>query len=139
MLAISFGETGFDDALNIGQDQGHHPIKDRGHDQRFQVVELCASHFGGAPHQFMHKACCGDQRRVFCHGDKIIADGWDGEAKCLRQNDPPHGLSRGHAKCDGGFPLAFADGGQPGAEYFAHIGAIVKPERQYASPKSRRE
>src|SRR5512134_1896227 len=52
ILTIPPGKARLDDALNIGQDDGHDPVEDRRDDQRFQVVELSAAHAGRAPHHF---------------------------------------------------------------------------------------
>src|SRR5215211_5012386 len=134
--AISFGEPRLDDALQVRQDKCHQPVKDRGHDQRLKASELCASHFYRIPHQFMYEAGRGDQSRVFCHGDKIISDGRNGEAQCLRQNDPFHRLSRSHSQCDRSLTLTFPHRCQTGAKYFTHICAIVQPESEYSSPKA---
>src|SRR5678815_2483540 len=38
ILTVSFGKAGFDDALNIREDQRHYPIKERRHDKGLQVM-----------------------------------------------------------------------------------------------------
>src|SRR3990172_4472148 len=62
MLTISFGQVRFYPALEIAEDQGHHPIKYGGHDQRLQVVESSPANLGSTPHQLMDKARGGNQR-----------------------------------------------------------------------------
>jgi hypothetical protein len=42
MLAVSLGQPGFDDALNVTQYERHHPVENGCHDQRFQIMELGA-------------------------------------------------------------------------------------------------
>src|SRR5215510_1203286 len=54
--AFPFGEAGLDAALQVREHNGHDPIKDGSDDQCFHTAEVRAADFGGAPHQFVHKA-----------------------------------------------------------------------------------
>jgi hypothetical protein len=56
ILAIPSRKPGFDYALQVRKNDGHAPVKDRSHDQRFQIPELGASNFRGGPHDLMDKA-----------------------------------------------------------------------------------
>src|SRR4030095_5924138 len=74
ILSVSFSETAFDDPLNVGQDDRHHPVKDGSNDQGFQVVKLSSSNPCGAPHHFVNKTSCRNKSGVLGNRDKIIAD-----------------------------------------------------------------
>src|SRR6185295_14488003 len=76
---ISSCEASLNNALNISQNDRHDPIKNSRHDERFQIVELSASHSCSAPHHFMNKTSRRNERRVFGHRDEIIANRRDGK------------------------------------------------------------
>src|SRR5215216_2127304 len=48
-------KTGLNYTLQVRKHDGHHPVKNRRHDQRFQVPKLGASNFCGSPHNLMDK------------------------------------------------------------------------------------
>src|SRR5215207_1643179 len=79
ILSVSSGETAFDDALHIGQDNCHNPVKDGSNDQGFQVVKLSSTNSCGAPHHFVNKTRCRNKSGVLGHGNKVIANRRNGK------------------------------------------------------------
>src|SRR3990172_5627331 len=102
MSAISFGQSGFEAVLEERKNQGDDPIKGRGDNQRFQIVELSASNPSCAPHNFVYESCCGYQCRIFCHRDEVVAHWGNGKAQRLWKNDTLHCLLWSHTESHGG-------------------------------------
>ena len=108
----------------------HHEIDERDDRVALEISEGGRRVFAAAAQKIGYGQD-GDERRVLKKSNEFIPDGRQNDPDRLRDYDPPHGGSPGHAEGESRFHLPLRYGLDSGAEDFGHVSAIADRHGEY--------